>query len=87
MRPYTVKRLLVWADLSVTSFQDAVALLSPDMPLTLYVTTDECSEEFARWLWDNSRVTSIALVPKEICNYPNSWALCGYNSAVYSKGF
>lgn len=87
MRVMTAIRMSPSCDLVSISFEDAVKLLSPDRPIVLVCSPYSCDEEFARWLWDNSRITSICFAPKEILKYENSWAIYGYDSYVYSEGF
>ena len=87
MRAYTTKTMLVRCDMGETAFNEAVKLLSPDKPMMLVCSEYSVSDLFGRWLWDNSRITSICYVPSEILKHENSWALYGYDTAVYSEGF
>ena len=83
----TLIRLPVSSDLSECSYLDAVGLLTEvnDLPLLL-ICTQEDSNYIADFLWNNHRITSICVVPKELLKEENSWCIVGHKYTVISEG-
>lgn len=84
-------RLPIDADLAEASLEDAIEMLKDDMPSAgcLLVCGQKQLDEINRMCDRPGRRSSfpaVALVPEEILDHPDSWALVGRNKQVVQHG-
>jgi hypothetical protein len=84
-------RLPVDADLAEASLEDAIELLNDDMPSAgcLLICGQKQWDTLERMGKTPERKWSfpaVALVPEEILDHPDSWALIGRNKQVVQRG-
>lgn len=81
----------VMADLSQTSFEDALQLFRQHTDYssiaTLLATREYLNEGLCSWLWFSHRWLCIGYIPKELLLHDNGWALQGVDVTVVHKGF